>query len=251
MLRPEGVCNMDAIEGTANGANGANGHAPALLAELYRPEPRPEIAKLLEELQTPFDAVLVRWRANETKILQGRMQGLCLPYADPRAYKDRLNVLLSPVAWRDRYSITTIPTKVLVTCELSIDLLGCHSATGEEWSRNENAGTSAEAQAFKRACACFGLGRYLYYFEGVWLDLDRDKRPKANPTLPEWATPDGWRRGLRPVPVVSKPQDTPGQAPHTPVSEAVVRSTGSHKNVVREIRSMEREIGTGLYRGLL
>jgi len=25
-----------------------------------------------------------------------------------------------------------------------------------------------EAQSFKRACSCFGLGRYLYYFTGTW-----------------------------------------------------------------------------------
>jgi hypothetical protein len=35
--------------------------------------------------------------------------------------------------------------------------------------RQHNAGTAAEAQAFKRACACFGLGRYLYYFTGIWI----------------------------------------------------------------------------------
>ena len=57
--------------------------------------------------------------------------------------------------------------KVLVTCELTIFGLGSHSATGEEWADNDNAGTAAEAQAFKRACSCFGLGRYLYYFTGV------------------------------------------------------------------------------------
>jgi hypothetical protein len=34
-----------------------------------------------------------------------------------------------------------------------------------------------EAQAFKRACSCFGLGRYLYHFSGVWVDLDDRKRP--------------------------------------------------------------------------
>jgi hypothetical protein len=72
-----------------------------------------------------------------------------------------------------------IVAKVLVTCELTIFGLGSHSATGEEWADDENAGTSAEAQAFKRACWCFGLGRYLYYFQGIWVDLDQRKRPKA------------------------------------------------------------------------
>jgi ATPase family protein associated with various cellular activities (AAA) len=41
-----------------------------------------------------------------------------------------------------------------------------------------------EAQAFKRSCACFGLGRYLYHFEGVWVDLDDRKRPRNTPRLP-------------------------------------------------------------------
>ena len=65
---------------------------------------------------------------------------------------------------------------MLVTCEVTIFGLGSHSATGEEWADNDNAGTAAEAQAFKRACACFGLGRYLYCFTGTWVDLDDRKR---------------------------------------------------------------------------
>jgi hypothetical protein len=60
---------------------------------------------------------------------------------------------------------------------------------GEEWADNENAGTAAEAQAFKRACTCFGLGRYLYDIEGGWVDLDDRKLPKYAPKLPEWAIP--------------------------------------------------------------
>ena len=54
-----------------------------------------------------------------------------------------------------------------------------------------NAATAAEAQAFKQACACFGLGRYLYYFTGTWVDLDDHKRPKSVPQLAGWATPGG------------------------------------------------------------
>src|SRR5205823_13629420 len=73
-----------------------------------------------------------------------------------------------------------------------------HSATGEEWADNSNAGTAAEAQSFKRAATCFGLGRYLYYFTGTWVDLDERKRPKAVPQLAGWARPEGWREGLRP-----------------------------------------------------
>jgi hypothetical protein len=236
-----------------NGASGVNGHAHESPAEVVISPPPPHIATLLEELQVPFDAPLVKWRANETKIVQRRMYGLCLPYADPRAYKDRLNFLVSPTGWRDKFAITTTATKILVTCELSVDHLGCHSATGEEWSKNENAATSAEAQSFKRACAGFGLGRYFYYFAGLWLALDHKKRTEANPPLPEWATPEGWRRGLRPLP---NPTPEPPQSGETVIAqisdrEIVGRSKGTSKNVVHEIRAMEPVIGASLYRGLL
>jgi hypothetical protein len=82
-----------------------------------------------------------------------------------------------------------ISGKIVVTCRLTIDGLGSHSGLGEEWADNENAGTAAEAQAFKRACSCFGLGRYLYDLDGIWVDLDERKQPLAKPRLPDWALP--------------------------------------------------------------
>ena len=77
----------------------------------------------------------------------------------------------------------------MVTCRVTIDGMGSHSGLGEEWADNENAGTSAEAQAFKRACSCFGLGRYLYDLDGNWVDLDERKQPLSRPRLPDWALP--------------------------------------------------------------
>jgi hypothetical protein len=105
---------------------------------------------------------------NTTKNQQP-MRGQVVPYADQRAYSDRLNTLLTPAGWTRKYAIHTsanferskdqkVAAKLLVTCELTIFGLGAHSATGEEWADNDNAGTNAEAQAFKRACSCFGLG---------------------------------------------------------------------------------------------
>jgi hypothetical protein len=104
-----------------------------------------------------------------------------------------LNVLFTPAGWTRKYMIHTsasferskdqkIAAKVLVTCELTIFGLGSHSATGEEWADDENAGTAAEAQAFKRACACFGLGRYFYYFTGTWVDLGEKAFGLTKPT---------------------------------------------------------------------
>jgi hypothetical protein len=209
-------------------------------------------AMLLEELQIPFDPSLVKWRSHKTQTVHRRVQGFVLPYADPRAYKDRLNLLLTPIGWTDTYDVTSTPQKIVVRCQLSIPDLGVHSATGEEWANKEYAATSAEAQAFKRACACFGLGRYLYYFEGAWLLLDRQNRPTSTPALPEWATPEGWRQGLRPAPRRNEPAATaPRDNGQNRTSEFQAQAGARGKNVVQQILAMERTLGSSLYRGLL
>lgn len=107
-----------------------------------------------------------------------------------------------------------------------------------------------EAQAFKRSCACFGLGRYLYYFTGIWVDLDDRKRPKTIPKLAGWATPDGWRQGLRPVrqpdPQRSAPSTTTGSQTHQNG-----QGESKRRELVRQIEGMAELLGKGLYRGLL
>ena len=141
--------------------------------------------------------------------------------------------------------------KVLVSCELTIFGLGSHSATGEEFADDPNALTAAEAQAFKRAAVCFGLGRYLYYFTGTWVDLDDHTRPKNVPQLAAWATPAGWQQGLRPRCAAEQ-----GRSEGASVGE--VRNSRQNENsatgggeVVREIERMENVIGKRMYRGLL
>jgi hypothetical protein len=78
---------------------------------------------------------------------------------------------------------------VLVNSVVTIHRLASHTGNGEEWADGETAVTSAEAQAFKRACSCFGLGRYLYRIRERWVDLDHRGTPKKYPALPLWALP--------------------------------------------------------------
>jgi hypothetical protein len=46
-----------------------------------------------------------------------------------------------------------------------------------------------EAQAFKRAASCYGLGRYLYNLAEMWVPLDEHRQPFEFPSLPQWALP--------------------------------------------------------------
>jgi hypothetical protein len=214
--------------------------------------PAERVKQLVAALEVPFDPSQIEWRV--TNINPNKTRGQVIPYADQRAYTDRLNALFTPAGWTRKYTIHTsanferskdqrMVAKVLVSCELTIFGLGSHSATGEEWADNDNAGTAAEAQAFKRTCSCFGLGRYLYYFEGVWVDLDERKRPRSIPQLPKWATPEGWAQGLRPN-VASKS--------HGACDGAKVHDGGSEAAALaKAIEGMAEPLGRGLYRGLL
>ena len=223
------------------------------------------VKELVAALEVPFHPSLIEWTVTNTTKNQQPARGQVIPYADQRAYTDRLNALFTPAGWTRRYTIHTsanferskdekLVAKVLVTCDLTIFGLGSHSATGEEWADDDNAGTAAEAQAFKRACSCFGLGRYLYYFTGTWVDLDDRKRPKTVPPLAGWATPEGWLEGLRP-----RREDNSTLSNRTPVggggtddsrhnSNAANAETGA---LIREIEQMEPVVGKRMYRGLL
>jgi|SRR5579872_3846315 len=237
--------------------NGASTPVAFPTASVMPPVPQfspDRVKELVAALEAPFDASEIEWRVMNTTKNGQPIRGQVVPYADQRAYTDRLNTLVTPAGWTRKYSIHTsanferskdqkMVAKVLVTCELTIFGLGSHSATGEEWADNDNAGTSAEAQAFKRTCSCFGLGRYLYYFEGMWVDLDERKRPRSVPALPRWATPEGWAQGLRPN-VSSKSNGTrDGAKIHGGGSEASA--------LAKAIEGMAEPLGRGMYRGLL
>jgi hypothetical protein len=246
----------------------ANGHAnggavsqpsqttgPVAAAEVLDVPATPPLAsqkiqELFKELAVPFDPSVIEWRVTNTA--KGEQRGQVVPYADPRAYTDRLNEMFTPAGWTRKYAVHTsanferakdkkIVAKVLITCELTVFGVGSHSATGEEFADNENALTAAEAQAFKRSCACFGLGRYLYYFKGVWVDLDERKRPTSVPRLFDWATPQGWREGRR-------PHSGDSSSPASALDDLNSRKLDS---LIHEIEEMAGAIGKRLYRGVL
>jgi hypothetical protein len=162
-------------------------------------------AEALARLEQPFASKDVKWLVAATS-KDGR-KGRVTPYADPRAYTDRLNLVFTASGWTREYTVQTLAPitrlkndkpiqsgKVLVTCVVSIPSVRAHSGCGEQWAEDPNALTSAEAQAFKRACSNFGFGRYLYRFGEMWVDIDEFKRPREFPALPFWALPENERR---------------------------------------------------------
>src|SRR5579864_1586501 len=86
-----------------------------------------DVKKVLAELEVPFPPDQVRWRVSNTT--NDKKRGQIVPYADSRAYTDRLNTLFTPQGWTREYKVQTMTNitrlkkgenivsgKVLVTC---------------------------------------------------------------------------------------------------------------------------------------
>jgi hypothetical protein len=136
---------------------------------------------VLAELVQPFDPESVEFKAGATT--QDKARALALAYVDSRVYQARLDAVAPD--WHNEYTREYAGDRVIITCALTVAGV-TRQAIGESLQASarhdgstvieENAATTAEAQAFKRACSAFGLGRYLYSVPQVWADYDSAKR---------------------------------------------------------------------------
>src|SRR6266704_2388453 len=140
-----------------------------------------------EQLKAPFALEDIDFLPKGKTELDGKTLCMAFPYADPRVYQDRLNELA--------YGEWSTPAPVVIAagnkliCYVTVILFGVpHTDVGEATNNEENTGTEAFAQAFKRACSQFGLGRYLYDLDREWVPfkvegksgrIDLDKAGKA------------------------------------------------------------------------
>lgn len=125
---------------------------------------------IIKQLLRPFEPAAVTWKPGATK----DNKCLALAFADLRAYQERLDEVcgldwcVEYQPWGDNRIIARLTIGGVTRC-----------STGEmepQDEKNGMGGTVAEAQAFKRACAAFGLGRYLYDLPSVWIDYDAQRR---------------------------------------------------------------------------
>jgi hypothetical protein len=109
MPAPNGRATPSAIENPSEQV----AHAavpPALMRASIGPQfTTDQIKELIAELEVPFDPTVIEWRVtNTTK--SGKLRGQVIPYADPRAYADRLNSLFTPAGWTRKYPSIPAPT---------------------------------------------------------------------------------------------------------------------------------------------
>ncbi|MEZ4861122.1 MAG: hypothetical protein R3C14_07445 [Caldilineaceae bacterium] len=142
--------------------------------------------QILTELSKPFHPSRITWRPGN--LTEKKDKALALAYADLRAYQNRLDEVCG-LDW----SVSYTPWGDRLICHLTINGV-TRSSTGEPDGNAEDitngspVGTATEAQAFKRSCAMFGLGRYLYNLPSVWVEYDTEQERFADKA---WAKLNG------------------------------------------------------------
>src|SRR5919206_5132712 len=118
--------------------------------------PQRSMESIFAALSAPFPLEVVELKPGA--IAEDKKRALALAYVDARHYQARLDTVVGPDGWHVAYRPWG---ERAVICALTI--LGVtREDVGEAEKGDPNQATSAAMQAFKRACAAFGLGRYLY-----------------------------------------------------------------------------------------
>lgn len=117
---------------------------------------RKTLADIRAALCAPFPIHQVEVKPTATTA--NKDKGLAAAYVDARHYQQRLDNVAGPDNWSVEYRPVSDRATV---CRVAIFGV-VREDIGETDAGDPNQATSAAMQAFKRACAAFGLGRYLY-----------------------------------------------------------------------------------------
>lgn len=187
----------------------------------------------LSKLREPFPEKDIEWRVQQADTNKaGKLWARVLAYVTSRAVMARLDEVVGPERWQDRYESGP---QGGVVCGISI--LTAHGWV-TKWDGADNTDIEGVkgglSGAFKRAAVKWGIGRYLYELEAGFANIHpggtnyvgKGKHGDAfkwdPPRLPGWAVP-GDSQASRADPPGERPAETQAKAPPAPVSPPVSR----------------------------
>src|SRR5579872_6957932 len=101
MAAPNGHTNGGTVVSATQAEPGVGaGYARLDQWQKFSPE---DIRRYTAELEMPLDPRVIGWRVTNTS--HDKIRGQIIPYADQRAYTDRLNAVFTPAGWTRRYTI--------------------------------------------------------------------------------------------------------------------------------------------------
>lgn len=142
---------------------------------------------VMKELQKPFKEDEIEWRVGATN--KDKSMGLALPYVTNKAIQNRLDEVFGVFGWKNEFKEWKGNSQL---CGISI-----WDEDKHEWltkydgadDTNMEATKGGLSDAMKRAAVQFGIGRYLYKLDSIWVPLKEGKYLEFIPQLPVWALP--------------------------------------------------------------
>lgn len=132
------------------------------------------------QLEKPFDPQHIGFLPKSLYEDRKTKESMCVgyPYADKRVYEDRLDEIC-PGEWSDEIESMAVAGNVVIYA-VRVTICGVsHSDTGQGFvsqKADDNGSCDGYAQAFKRACSKFGLGKYLYRLDKQYLPFNKEAK---------------------------------------------------------------------------
>lgn len=134
--------------------------------------------KYFEALGKPFPAGEVSWKIQVTN--KEKTKGMAVPYLDARAISNRLDAVVGQNNWKDEYKpwhnyVTKQEQKFAQLCTIYI-----YDEERKEWIGKTDGAEDSDispikgglSDALKRAAVRWNIGRYLYDFEDIWVEIE-------------------------------------------------------------------------------
>jgi len=126
--------------------------------------------EIIIRLREPFASKDVEWKVQVTT--QDKARGMVVAYLDARAVQRRLDEVVGPFNWKNVYSLWHDNSQI---CGISI-----FNEERSEWVTKFDGAENSEIEpikgglsdSFKRAASAWGVGRYLYEMDGIWVDIE-------------------------------------------------------------------------------
>ena len=126
--------------------------------------------EIMKRLHAPFPARDVEWKIQVTT--HDKQRGMAVAYLDARSVQRRLDETLGAFNWKNVYSLWHDNSQI---CGISI-----FNEARNEWVTKYDGAECSEIEpikgglsdSFKRAASVWGVGRYLYELDAIWVEIE-------------------------------------------------------------------------------
>lgn len=149
--------------------------------------------EIMKRLRAPFAPEEIEWRVGATT--KDKTKGMALAFVTNRAIQNRLDEVFGCFGWKNEYREWRGNSQL---CGISVKYEGEWITKWDGASDTEFEATKGGlSDAMKRAAYQWGIGRYLYNLDAVWVPIKLAGKSYVidgpPPTLPAWALPEGYK----------------------------------------------------------